>query len=100
MKPIIVHSEAREELDEAIAYYEEQRAGLGLDLANMVEQAIATIRQNPGVGSPYKATEFRRWVVERFPYLVFYAELENAIWIVAVAHARRRPDYWRRRRPG
>ena len=46
----------------------------------------------------YKATEFRHYVVRRFPYIIFYVELEEAIWIVAVAHGRRRPDYWRRRR--
>lgn len=31
MKPVIIHSEAIEELDAAVAYYEDQKAGLGLD---------------------------------------------------------------------
>jgi toxin ParE1/3/4 len=43
---------------------------------------------------------FRRHPLVGFPYQIFYTELEDAIWIAAVAHGRRRPDYWRRRRIG
>jgi toxin ParE1/3/4 len=98
VKPVIIHSQARAELDEAMAFYEHQKAGLGLDLQTAIERAIGRIQQNPQLGAPYKATEFRYYVVRRFPYIIFYAELEEAIWIIAVAHGRRRPDYWRRRR--
>ncbi len=98
MKPIIIHGKARAELDEAIAYYEQQKAGLGLALQSAIEQAIGRIQQNPQIGAPYKTTEFRHYVVQRFPYVVFYAELEEPIWIVAIAHGKRRPDYWRRRK--
>jgi toxin ParE1/3/4 len=98
VKPVVFHSQARSELDDAVAYYEEQRHGLGLDLAAKVEQAVARIQQNPRLGSPYKRTVFRRQVVRRFPYVVFYRELDEAIWIVAVAHAKQRPDYWKRRK--
>ena len=98
MKPVIIHSQARAELDEAIGFYEQQRAGLGLYLQTVVERAIGRIQQNPQLGAPYKATEFRHYVLRRFPYIIFSAEREEAIWIVAVAHGPRRPDYWGRRR--
>ena len=97
MKPVIIHSQARAELDEAIAFYEQQRVGLGLDLQTAVERAIGRIQQSPQLGAPYKATEFRYYVIRRFPYILFYAELAEAIWIVAITHGKRRPDYWRRR---
>jgi toxin ParE1/3/4 len=89
---------ARTELDEAIGYYEQQRAGLGLDLQSEVQQAVRKIQENPQAGSPYKTTEFRHYVVQRFPYVVYYIELEEAIWVMAIAHGKRRPGYWRRRR--
>ncbi|MBI3327427.1 MAG: type II toxin-antitoxin system RelE/ParE family toxin, partial [Nitrospinae bacterium] len=78
MKPVIIHRQARAELDEAMAFYERQRAGLGLDLQTAVERAIRRIQQHPQVGAPYKATEFRYHVLRRFPYIIFYAELEEA----------------------
>ncbi|MDG2989762.1 type II toxin-antitoxin system RelE/ParE family toxin [Candidatus Synechococcus calcipolaris G9] len=97
MKPVILHSEAIEELDAGVAYYEDQKAGLGLDFLVEVEQALGRIQQNPNLGAVYKVTGLSRYVIQRFPFLVFYAELEDCIWVIAIAHGRRRPDYWRER---
>lgn len=97
MKPVIIHSRAREELDSAIAYYEEQKVGLGLNFLSELEQALGKIQQNPNLGEAYKVSGLRRYVMQRFPFLIFYAEFEEFIWVVAIAHAKRRPDYWRRR---
>ncbi len=58
MKPVIIHSEAREELDSAIAYYEEQKAGLGLDFLSEVEEALSKIQQNPNLGELYKFLDY------------------------------------------
>lgn len=96
MKPVIIHSEATEELEGAISYYEDQKVGLGLDFLAEVEQALSKIQQTPNLGAAYKAT-LRRYIIQRFPFLIFYAELEELIWVVAIAHGKRRPGYWRRR---
>lgn len=97
MKPVIIHSEAIEELDGAVSYYEDQKLGLGLDLLAEVEQTLGKIQQNPNLGAVYKVTALRRYAIQRFPFLVFYADLEEFIWVVAIAHRKRRPDYWKRR---
>jgi toxin ParE1/3/4 len=34
----------------------------------------------------------------KFPFLIFYAELEKYIWVVAIAHGKRKPDYWQKRK--
>lgn len=47
MKPIVFHPDAEAELDEAMAYYEDQRVGLGLRLKAEVENALALIQQQP-----------------------------------------------------
>lgn len=98
MKPIRFHQSAIAELDEAIAYYEEQRVGLGLDLNTEVERAVNRIQENPAIGAHHKNTQFQFSLVRRFPFVVFYRELDETIWIVAIAHGKRRPDYWSRRR--
>jgi len=99
VKPVFIHSKAQAELEEAIGYYESQKRALGLDFQSEVERTVARVQQAPQIGSPYKATELRRYLVRRFPYIIFYAELEESIWIVAIAHTKRRPDYWKRRKP-
>jgi toxin ParE1/3/4 len=93
----MIHSEAIEELDAAISYYEERKVGLGLDFLAEVEQTLGKIQQNPNLGAAYKVAGLRRYVIQRFPFLIFYKEFEEFIWIVAIAHGKRRPDYWRRR---
>ena len=98
MKPLTIHSEAIEELDCAISYYEYQKVGLGLDFLAEVEQALGKIQQNPNLGSAYKVKGLRRYVIHRFPFLIFYAEFDELIWVVAIAHGKRRPDYWKRRK--
>ena len=37
--------------------------------------------------------------LERFPYLIFFLELPDCIWLAAVAHGAREPDYWKHRTP-
>ncbi len=94
---LFIHSEADAEIDEAIAFYEERQAGLGLDFLAEVERAIDTLLQLPELGVPYKRTEFRYWVLRKFPFVIYYATLPDAIWIAAIAHERRRPGYWKKR---
>jgi len=98
VKPVVVHSAARAELDEAMGFYENRANGLGLDLEAKVERAVAAIQRNPASWPRHKRTAFRKAFVERFPFIVFYMELADSIWIVAVAHGSRRPDYWSRRK--
>lgn len=86
------------ELDAAMAYYENERPGLGLELLQAVEEAVAFAAETPAGGErrgpELDAHETRRFVVERFPYLVYVARVGDRREVVAIAHASRRPDYW------
>lgn len=98
MKSAIIHRDAQAELDEAIAWYEQHQKGLGLGLNAEVERAIASIEQNPEISPHYKNADFRFCRVRRFPYVLYYLSLEDAVWVAAIAHVRRQPDYWSQRR--
>jgi len=94
VKPVIFHRDAEAELRAAVAYYEQQRPGLGLDLQAEVERAIGRIQEHPQLFPQHTTLGLRKCVVRRFPYTIFYLELDDNIWIAAVAHQRRRPGYW------
>ena len=94
MKPAVIHSEAQAELDAAIFFYESRAKGLGLDLHAKVEQAVRAIQTSPESWPPHKHSGFRKYFVERFPFIIFFLEMPDSIWIAAVAHASRRPGYW------
>jgi toxin ParE1/3/4 len=94
------HPGARADLDAAVDYYDKQRKGLGLDFLSATERAATRISQNPLSFPLYQGTSIRRCVLRRFPYSIFFLPEDDIIWIVAIAHQKRRPDYWKHRTIG
>ena len=83
MKPVQFHPAARAELNAIIAYYEQQQRGLGVALLGEVERILTLLPQQPQMGAPHKQTAFRSVHLHRFPYRVFYLELDEQLWMVA-----------------
>jgi toxin ParE1/3/4 len=88
----ILH-EAEVELWEAVEYYESRSPGLGMDFHGEIEASVGAISQSPDRW-PVRADGTRRYLTHRFPYVVVYVLLRDHIWIIAVAHCKRRPRYW------
>ena len=100
MKPVTFHPGARADLDHEVAYYEAITFGLVLDLNHRVENAVAEIAAQPTRFGFHWQQPFRRVLLKRFPISVIYLELADTIWIAAVAHEKRRPNYWHARKMG
>lgn len=98
MKPLLVSEPASVELAEAVRWYEERRSGWGARLFDAVFRAFALIERHPESGSPRKGHHaVRQLTVRGFPYVVTYRVRANDVYVVAVAHAKRRPGYWKNR---
>jgi len=97
VKPCRLHREAEQELNAAMVYYEQQRRGLGLELHTEVERAAGLIQRFPAAWPLHRESGLRRVALPRFPFVLYYLELPDALWITAVAHAKREPFYWRDR---
>jgi plasmid stabilization system protein ParE len=90
--------EAEDELAEAVEWYERSYAGRGTRFFAAVEDAIEHILRGPLSYPPFLGTRARSVLVGRFPYRIVYAlRAKNTLRILAFAHTRRRPGYWRRR---
>ncbi len=97
---IAVDPEAESEIDEAAAWYEARRTGLGLEFLAAVDRAFSSITGNSERFPVWKQGHpFRRYLLKRFPYVVFYEIEDGRVVIWAVAHAHRQPGYWVSRRP-
>jgi len=90
------HPGARAELRTARAWYEERSPMSAAALAQEIDQAISQLANAP---MRYPLAEYgtRRLVLPRFPFSIFYRVVTTEIVIVAVAHHKRRPGYWRQR---
>ena len=97
MKPIVFHPDAAEEAREAAAHYEAIRVELGAGFKAELEAALARISDNPLLYAA-ESGSMRVCPLHRFPYSLFYQDLEDRIWVAAVGHHQRRPGYWQRRR--
>lgn len=97
MRVRVLHR-AEVDLFEAVRYYEHCRHGLGLEFQDEVDATLAKIGESPARFGTYEGKhlrrEYRRALVERFPYVVFYQIRGEEILVVAVAHTRREPGYW------
>lgn len=97
-RQIVVDREAEEELTNAATRYDAEVPGLGQDLLTAVEETFRLVLRFPRIGvSVPGQRDVRRVLVEGFPYAVVYRQVDVAIHIIAVAHTKRRPGYWRRR---
>ena len=90
------HPEADEEFIDGVTYYESCDPGLGLDFSRQVYATIHNALDYPAMW-PKIEDEVRRCLVRRFPYGVLYSVESHGIFILAVMHLHRDPDYWKHR---
>jgi hypothetical protein len=93
MKPAAYHRLADNELAGSAAFYEHRREFLGEVFLDAVDETLAKIQNNSALGHPGKFGT-RSWKTKRFPFRIVYLEQPYRIWIVAVAHLSRKPNYW------
>lgn len=95
------HPEAEAEFDADIDWYEERELGLGDRfegrVLGAVEESADTTEAWPVWPGWDRHPVVRSKGVTDFPYRVVYFLDEDLLRIVAVAHSKRRPGYWRER---
>lgn len=99
MKPATLHEDAEAELREALVYYAGQRVGLDGEFRREFAAALERVREDPLLYAVEDDNGIRYCLLRRFPYTLVYVDLEDRIWVAAVAHQCRRPQYWASRRP-
>ena len=87
---------AEVEAEEAARYFDERRAGLGDRFEQELLDAVRFLSANPLAGHPV-TPQVRSLRLRTFRYNVLYVRDDLDLVIVAVAHHRRRPGYWRDR---
>lgn len=88
--------EAEEEFREAARYYETEAPGVGLAFIAEVHRAITSVVSHPRSAKKVRGC-IRKKVLSHFPYSLLYSIETDLILIVAIAHHKRRPTYWRSR---
>lgn len=95
------HPEARAEFFADVDWYDDREAGVGARFEVAVREAIDAAVDSPESWAVWPGWDrepvVRSKSVDGFPYRVVYFVAGDELAIVAVAHAKRRPAYWRDR---
>ena len=95
-RPLEVHPEAVLETQAAYRWYPDRNNTAAEAFLAELDRAVEAISESP-MRWPIHLHGTRRFLLRRFPFSVVYRELGETLQIVAVAHGRRKPGYWKDR---
>ncbi|HUT09288.1 MAG TPA: type II toxin-antitoxin system RelE/ParE family toxin [Thermoguttaceae bacterium] len=91
-----IHPEAIEEARAARQWYHEHSPAAADAFVAELDAAIERILDAPDRFPVYLAGT-RRYLMHRFPYIVVYHQVRSTVQVIAVAHGKRKPGYWKSR---
>ena len=95
-RKISIHEAAEVELNEAADFYDMACPNLGSVFVDEIQRAIGKISGFPEAAALVRE-RIRKMPLAKFPYSVIYSVSPDEIRILAIAHQKRRPFYWRNR---
>ena len=94
---IQLHPEAEQEYLTVISWYGRRSLTAGIRFENTFQQALEKIKESP-LRWPVYFDDIRKYTLYRFPFTLFYRHDGEEILILALAHSRRKPNYWAKRK--
>lgn len=93
---VFIHPEAGKEVETAIDYYHEISPQLSADLRIKFWGAVSEATRHYKLYQPIRG-QYRKINLERFPYKIVFRLKDDTLIIMAFAHHKRKPNYWRKR---
>ena len=101
MRDFWVEPVAQAEFEEAAAWYERQREGLGLEFVDEIDRTLSRIAHHGEFATAPVAVVpdavVRREFVHRFPYVVFFVETATVRRVIMIRRGSADPVRWRSR---
>lgn len=95
-RPVVLDPAAIDEAAHARRWYAERNPDTAAQFMEELDRAVAAIGESPDQWPAHRYGT-RRFLLQRFPYALVYQVATTEIRLIALAHGRRRPSYWKRR---
>jgi plasmid stabilization system protein ParE len=95
-RPIYFHPEAITEVNAATQWYRERSFAAAKAFISELDQIVGKITMTPEIYPRYVG-DTHHALLRRFPFSVVYREASGRIEVIAIAHGRRKPGYWKYR---
>jgi hypothetical protein len=87
------------DIEEALDHYKSISNELNSSLYKNIQKAITDIKMNPLLFQKInKGKQYRKINIDHFPYKLIYRVSRIELAIVALAHHKRKPNYWKKRK--
>jgi plasmid stabilization system protein ParE len=96
MADVLIVAGAEQDYTDSLTWYSQRSESAARGFEAEFEQAIRSIQEAPQ-RYPRCDRSHRFYLMRRYPFQIIYREVSSGVLIVAVAHVRRRPGYWRDR---
>lgn len=90
------HPAAAQEAESTYDWYATRNPSAAHGFREELRHAVDAVSANPDTW-PRHGSRARRYVFPQFPFSLVYVLRGEAVEVIAVAHGRRRPGYWRSR---
>jgi plasmid stabilization system protein ParE len=91
-----LHPLAADEVKSAHTWYSDRGIAAAEEFLKELDAAMAAV-----VGAPDRwpsiHIRYRRFLLHKFPFSVVYVQRQGYVEVIAIAHHRRRPGYWKHR---
>lgn len=93
---IELSEEAEADLEKSYAYYLEESPKLADTFFKSINSIFNDIKRNPLI-FPVAYEDIRKYVVKKFPFVIYYQIDKSKIKVIAIFHTSRNPEIWNER---
>ena len=98
IKPFSIElsDEAEVDFDKSYEYYYEDSLKVADTFFKIINLGFENIKQNPN-SFPIAHKDVRKFVVKKFPFVIYYRIVNTVIQVIAIFHTSRNPEIWNER---
>ena len=93
---LVFHRLALDELNQSALWYAQRSETAARRFGDAINQAGERVLREPQA-FPFISDNCQRVLLRKFPYALVFRRTADNILVIAVAHAKRKEDYWRSR---
>ncbi|MDP2114910.1 MAG: type II toxin-antitoxin system RelE/ParE family toxin [Bacteroidota bacterium] len=93
---IEISDEAEIDFDKSYEYYFEDSPKVADAFFRRINVSFENIKQNPFT-FPVAYKNIRKYVMKKFPFVIYYQIVNSIIKVIAIFHTSRNPEIWNER---
>ena len=91
-----ISDEAENDFRNAYQFYAEESTRVAESFFKQINSSLEIIKKSP-LSFPCSYKSVQKFVVKKFPFVIYYQLVESTIRVIAIFHTSRNPEIWNER---